>query len=78
MNLKENCDTCLMLKCQKVSGRKDLNLRPLGPEPSALAGLSHAPNCSHYTLAVTIPAREKGSSRFTVKILFQQRWPEPR
>ena len=26
------------------SGREDLNLRPLGPEPSALAGLSHAPN----------------------------------
>jgi hypothetical protein len=27
--------------CQ--SGRQDLNLRPLGPEPSALARLSHAP-----------------------------------
>ena len=25
------------------SGRKDLNLRPLGPEPSALAKLSYAP-----------------------------------
>jgi tRNA dimethylallyltransferase len=27
----------------KESGRADLNRRPLGPEPSALAGLSHAP-----------------------------------
>ena len=27
-----------------MSGRADLNRRPLGPEPSALAGLSHAPN----------------------------------
>jgi hypothetical protein len=25
------------------SGREDSNLRPLGPEPSALARLSHAP-----------------------------------
>ena len=25
------------------SGRQDLNLRPLGPEPSALAKLSYAP-----------------------------------
>src|SRR5687768_3215562 len=30
------------------SGRQDLNLRPLGPEPSALARLSHAPKaCSN-------------------------------
>ena len=28
-------------KCK--SGRQDLNLRPLGPEPSALARLTHAP-----------------------------------
>jgi tRNA dimethylallyltransferase len=28
---------------RKESGRADLNRRPLGPEPSALAGLSHAP-----------------------------------
>ena len=27
-----------------LSGREDLNLRSLGPEPSALASLSHAPN----------------------------------
>ena len=26
------------------SGRQDSNLRPLGPKPSALAGLSYAPN----------------------------------
>jgi hypothetical protein len=26
------------------SGRADLNRRPHGPEPCALAGLSHAPN----------------------------------
>jgi hypothetical protein len=35
------------------SGREDLNLRPLGPEPSALAKLSHAPR---NRLAVTILA----------------------
>lgn len=35
-----------------VSGRKDLNLRPLGPEPSALAGLSHSPNERYYTLII--------------------------
>ncbi len=29
------------------SGRADLNRRPLGPEPSALAGLSHAPLNTH-------------------------------
>ncbi len=27
----------------KVSGREDLNLRPLAPHASALAGLRHAP-----------------------------------
>jgi hypothetical protein len=27
-----------------LSGRADLNRRPHGPEPCALAGLSHAPN----------------------------------
>ena len=32
-----------------MSGRADLNRRPLGPEPSALAGLSHAPNKCDYT-----------------------------
>ncbi len=30
------------------SGRTDLNCRPLGPEPSALAKLSHAPNYDKY------------------------------
>ena len=34
---------------EKRSGRADLNRRPLGPEPSALAGLSHAPNKCDYT-----------------------------
>ena len=28
----------------KKSGREDLNLRPHGPEPCALAGLRYAPN----------------------------------
>ena len=28
----------------KVSGRRDLNPRPHGPEPCALAGLRYAPN----------------------------------
>ena len=31
-----------------LSGRRDSNSRPLGPEPSALAGLSHAPKKSFY------------------------------
>ena len=30
------------------SGREDLNLRPHGPEPCALAGLRYAPNALHY------------------------------
>ncbi len=34
---------------KNVSGRADLNRRPPGPEPGALAGLSHAPNKSDYT-----------------------------
>ena len=33
-----------------VSGRKDLNLRPLAPHASTLAGLRHAPIGSYYTL----------------------------
>jgi hypothetical protein len=31
------------------SGRADLNRRPLGPEPSALAELSHAPKILQVT-----------------------------
>jgi hypothetical protein len=31
-----------------LSGRKDLNLRPLAPHASALAGLRHAPNNVDY------------------------------
>lgn len=38
-----------MLRLSKRSGRADLNRRPPGPEPGALAGLSHAPNKSDYT-----------------------------
>ena len=30
------------------SGREDLNLRPLAPHASALAGLRHAPICRRY------------------------------
>ena len=30
-------------QCLEVSGREDLNLRPLAPHASALAGLRHAP-----------------------------------
>ena len=33
-----------------LSGRKDLNLRPLAPHASTLAGLRHAPIGSYYTL----------------------------
>ncbi len=50
---------------KNLSGRKDLNLRPLGPEPSALAGLSHAPNECDYTLAVSASARAKFVPRRT-------------
>jgi hypothetical protein len=32
------------LLIRKWSGRKDLNLRPPGPEPGALARLRYAPN----------------------------------
>ena len=38
---------------QYKSGREDLNLRPLAPHASALAGLRHAPICvRNYTLHV--------------------------
>ena len=43
------------------SGRADLNRRPLGPEPSALAGLSHAPNAEDYTAS-----RKKSEESFPV------------
>ena len=33
----------ILMRREALSGRLDLNQRPLGPEPSALAGLSHAP-----------------------------------
>ena len=36
----------------KWSGRKDLNLRPPGPEPGALARLRYAPNLIPCSLAV--------------------------
>ncbi len=39
----------MMLILLKRSGRADLNRRPPGPEPGALAGLSHAPNKCDYT-----------------------------
>src|SRR5260370_6355520 len=38
---------CKLLILQEWSGRKDLNLRPPGPEPGALARLRYAPTvCS--------------------------------
>ena len=37
---------------KRWSGRKDLNLRPPGPEPGALARLRYAPNLSSYFLTV--------------------------
>jgi hypothetical protein len=33
-----------ILRFSQKSGRRDLNSGPHGPEPCALAGLSHAPN----------------------------------
>jgi hypothetical protein len=36
------------------SGRVDLNHRPPGPEPGALARLSHAPTVGHYESPVAI------------------------
>ena len=35
---------CKLLILKDWSGRKDLNLRPPGPEPGALARLRYAPN----------------------------------
>ena len=35
------------------SGRRDLNSGPHGPEPCALAGLSHAPFSTHKSLSQT-------------------------
>ena len=35
-------------KVRIQSGRQDLNLRPHGPQPCALAKLSHAPNSKYY------------------------------
>ena len=47
----------MMLILLKRSGRADLNRRPPGPEPGALAGLSHAPNRHDYTLRPSFRAR---------------------
>ena len=45
------------------SGRRDLNSGPHGPEPCALAGLSHAPNAWDYNLANTL-WQVQGINRF--------------
>ena len=42
VNRKDSLATAVSESCE--SGREDLNLRPLGPEPSALAKLSYAPS----------------------------------
>ena len=41
--VRQNNPLTTAVNRSKKSGRQDLNLRPLGPEPSALAKLSHAP-----------------------------------
>ena len=41
----------IFLASPKKSGRQDLNLRPLGPEPSALAKLSYAPVPLQHSMA---------------------------
>jgi hypothetical protein len=47
----------------RLSGRRDLNPRPLGPEPSALAGLRYAPNDTKYTTSrVVSQPKARGSS----------------
>ena len=44
----------ILTKIKIWSGRTDLNRRPHGPEPCALAGLSHAPNAWDYNLAIRL------------------------
>src|SRR5258708_23894115 len=45
-------DVQIKLLIRKWSGRKDLNLRPPGPEPGALARLRYAPNDPRQTVLV--------------------------
>src|ERR1700675_1603313 len=46
---KRSSDCCVMHVGElKWSGRKDLNLRPPGPEPGALARLRYAPTVKQY------------------------------
>lgn len=47
------------------SGRRDLNPRPLGPEPSALAGLRYAPNYSTKILQFPIRINEANQEVLT-------------
>jgi hypothetical protein len=52
----------MILEEKKWSGRKDLNLRPPGPEPGALARLRYAPTIkpSHkkFTLERLLPQHD--------------------
>jgi hypothetical protein len=47
---------------EKWSGRKDLNLRPPGPEPGALARLRYAPNLIHHFTLVYAPSRASATA----------------
>src|ERR1700675_5050982 len=51
----------------KWSGRKDLNLRPPGPEPGALARLRYAPNLIPYFPTVYAGLRASATIRLEAK-----------
>ena len=58
-------------KWRNLSGRWDSNPRPLGPEPSALAGLRYAPNeilCSSASLSRVPPPRLSHEAGFSFRI----------
>ena len=49
------------------SGRTDLNRRPLGPEPCALAGLSHAPIVWFFSAFCALDDAEKNYAQLLIE-----------
>ena len=58
-----NFQLCKLLILKDWSGRKDLNLRPPGPEPGALARLRYAPNLIPYFPTVYAGLRASATIR---------------
>ena len=50
--LKNKFEIRLLNAFFRWSGREDLNLRPLGPEPSALTKLRYAPKNIRHTVTI--------------------------